>query len=132
MLGGELVGEILALRERGESTRRIAQELAVDRKTVRRWLRIGGWQPRQSPVRPRVIDRYASFIEQRGPEVGWNGVVLLRELKSLGFGGSYQQVQRFLKEFIEPEVDEPTGLAANHRGSVPMIGHTIRPRTCPP
>jgi hypothetical protein len=78
VLGSELVREMLARRERGESMRRIAQELGVDRKTVR-WLRIGGWQPRQSRVRPRAIDGYVSFIEHRGPEVGWNGVVLLRE-----------------------------------------------------
>jgi hypothetical protein len=88
MLRADLVREMVARRERGESTRQIARELAVDRKTVRRWLRIGGWQPRQGGERPRAIDPYIEFIEQRGPEVGWNGVVLHRELVALGFGGS--------------------------------------------
>src|SRR5260370_42099812 len=37
------------------------------------------------------------FMEQRGPEVDWNGVVLHRELVALGFNGSYQQVQRLLR-----------------------------------
>jgi transposase len=97
MLRADLVREIVARRERGEGTRRIAHALGVDRKTVRRWLRVGGWQPRQVGERPRAIDRYAGFIERRGPEVGWNGVVLHRELVALGFAGSYQQVQRFLK-----------------------------------
>ena len=97
MLRADLVREMVARRERGESTRQIARELAVDRKTVRRWLRIGGWQPRQAGERPRAIDPYVEFIEQRGPEVGWNGVVLHRELVALGFGGSYQQVQRLLR-----------------------------------
>jgi hypothetical protein len=55
----------------------------VDRKTVKRWLRLGRWQPRRSRARPRAIDQFADFIE-RGPEVGWNGVVLHRELVSLG------------------------------------------------
>jgi transposase len=32
----------VARRERGESSRQIARELVVDRKTVRRWLRIDG------------------------------------------------------------------------------------------
>jgi hypothetical protein len=41
MVRADLVREIVARRERGESTRQIARELAVDRKTVRRWLRIG-------------------------------------------------------------------------------------------
>jgi DNA invertase Pin-like site-specific DNA recombinase len=43
MLRADLVREMVARRERGESRRQIARELAVDRKTVRRWLRIGGW-----------------------------------------------------------------------------------------
>jgi transposase len=34
---------------------------------------------------------------QRGPEVGWNGCVLLRELRDHGFTGGYQQVQRALQ-----------------------------------
>src|SRR5216684_3882062 len=97
MVRADLVREIVARRERGESSRQIARELAVDRKTVRRWLRIGGWQPRQGGERPRAIDPYIEFIERRGPEVGWNGVVLHRELVALGFSGSYQQVQRLLK-----------------------------------
>lgn len=37
MLRADLVREMVARRERGESTRQIARELAVDRKTVRRW-----------------------------------------------------------------------------------------------
>ena len=97
MVRADLVQEIVARRERGESTRQIARELAVDRKTVRRWLRIGGWQPRQGGERRRAIDPYIEFVDQRGPEVGWNGVVLHRELMALGFSGSYQQVQRLLK-----------------------------------
>jgi transposase len=97
MVRADLVQEMVARRERGEGTRQIARELAVDRKTVRRWLRLGGWQPRRGGARPRALDQYLSFIEQRGPEVNWNGVVLYRELVGLGFTGGYQQVQRLLK-----------------------------------
>jgi transposase len=97
MVRADLVREMVARRERGEGTRQIARELAVDRKTVRRWLRLGGWQPRQGGARPRALDPYLPFIERRGPEVSWNGVVLYRELVSLGFSGGYQQVQRLLK-----------------------------------
>lgn len=97
MVRADLVREIVAGRERGESSRKIARELAVDRKTVRRWLRIGGWRPRHGGGRPRAIDPYLEFIERRGLEVGWNGAVLHRELVALGFSGSHQQVQRLLK-----------------------------------
>ena len=37
------------------------------------------------------------FIEQRAPEVGFNGVVLYRELQGLGFTGGTVQVQRFVR-----------------------------------
>ena len=40
-------------------------------KTVWRWLRLGSWQP---PANRSVHQ----LIAQRGPEVGWNGVVLQR------------------------------------------------------
>lgn len=97
MLRADLVREIMARRERGEGIRRIARELGVDRKTVKRWLRLGGWQPRQARCLPKPVDRFAEFIERRAPEVGFNAVVLHRELLSLGFAGSYQQVRRFLR-----------------------------------
>ncbi|MEW6284397.1 MAG: IS21 family transposase, partial [Candidatus Eremiobacterota bacterium] len=38
-------------------------------------------------------------LEQRAPEVGWNGVVLHRELQPLGFTGTVQQVRRALRPF---------------------------------
>lgn len=97
MLHADLVAEIVARAQRGEGSRRIAQELGVDRKTVRRWLKVGRWQPREYRPRPRPIDGFAKFVAARGPEVGWNGVVLHRELAGLGFEGGYQQVQRFIK-----------------------------------
>jgi transposase len=100
MLRADSVREMLARARRGEGAKRIARELGVDRKTVKRWLRLGAWQPRRHQPRPRPIDGFVKFIEQRGPEVGWNGVVLYRELAGLGFTGSYQQVQRFLKPWM--------------------------------
>lgn len=97
MLRADLVQEMVARKERGEGVKRIARELGVDRKTVKRWLRLGSWRPRQARCLPKPIDRFAEFIERRAPEVGWNAVVLCRELKRLGFAGSYQQVRRFLR-----------------------------------
>jgi transposase len=101
MLEAELVREMVARKERGEGVKRIARELGMDRKTVKRWLRLGGWQPRQAQRRARQLDRFAEFLEQRAPEVGFNGAVLYREVQGLGFGGGYVQVQRFLRPLRE-------------------------------
>jgi hypothetical protein len=69
ILRADLVREMLARARRGEGAKRIARELGVDRKTVKRWLRLGAWQPRRHQPRPRPIDGFVKFIEQRGPEV---------------------------------------------------------------
>jgi transposase len=97
MLEAELVGEMVARKERGEGAKRIARELGVDRKTVKRWLKLGSWQPRQVQRRVRQLDRFTEFLERRAAEVGYNGAVLYRELQGLGFTGGYVQVQRYLR-----------------------------------
>jgi transposase len=101
MLREALVREMVARRERSEGIKRIARELGVDRKTVKRWLRLGGWLPRQPQRRELQLDRFAEFIERRAPEVGFNSVVLYRELQVLGFTGGLMQVQRFVRPYRE-------------------------------
>lgn len=43
MLKEAEVREVLSRIERGEKVKAIARELGVDRKTIKRWRRIGGW-----------------------------------------------------------------------------------------
>lgn len=97
MLHEETVQEVLARLARGESVKAIARELRMDRKTVKRWRRLGQWQPRQGRPRPRSLDPYLDRLAQRGPEVGWNAVVLHRELQGLGFTGGVQSVRRAIR-----------------------------------
>jgi transposase len=94
MIQPEQVQEILARLARGEKIKTLARELGVDRKTIKRWRRLGGWHPRQRGRRRRQVEPFMEFVARRGPEVDWNAVVLYRELQGLGFGGSYRQVQR--------------------------------------
>jgi transposase len=101
MVGAEMVREMVARRERGQGVKRIARELGVDRKTVKRWLKLGVWQPRQTQRRARELDRFAEFLNQRAPEVGWNGAVLYREVQAMGFTGGRLQVQRFVRPYRE-------------------------------
>ena len=92
-----MVRELLARLARGEPVKTIARELGVDKKTIKRWRRRGAWQPRAPRVYTKAIDAHREFLTRRGPEVGWNGRVLLRELRTQGFTGGYQQVQRALQ-----------------------------------
>jgi transposase-like protein len=68
MLEADLVQEMIARRERGEGIKRIARELGVDRKTVKRWLKLGAWTRRitrnccgPAVNRPR-LRRHASIL----------------------------------------------------------------------
>ena len=61
MLRADLVREMVARAQRGEGAKRIARELGVDRKTVKRWLRLGAWQPRRHQRQPRPIDGFVKF-----------------------------------------------------------------------
>jgi transposase len=97
MLREDVVREVLARLARGEHVKAIARELGVDKKTIKRWRQRGTWQPRAPRVYAKAIDAHRLFLERRGPEVGWNGAVLLRELRTQGFAGGYQQVQRALQ-----------------------------------
>jgi transposase len=97
MLREDVVREVLARLVRGEQIKTIARELGVDKKTIKRWRRRGAWQPRATRGYVKAIDVHREFLERRGPEVGWNGIVLLRELRTQGFTGGYQQVQRALQ-----------------------------------
>ncbi len=96
MVQEDVVREIMARLARGDGVKTVARELGLDRKTVKRWRARGAWRA-QRRRRTRALDRFADFITARGPEVGWNGMVLHRELTGLGFTGGYLQVQRYCK-----------------------------------
>jgi len=98
MLREDVVREIVARLARGEGVKRIAREVGVDRKTVKAWRQRGGWRARPAGRRRRrALDAFVDFIEARGPEVGWNGAVVHRELRAQGFTGGYLQIQRYLQ-----------------------------------
>jgi transposase len=93
-------GAVRGLRERGVSVRRIARELGLDRKTVRKWLR-QEWREQRRRCRGRELDRFAEFLRGRAPEVGFNAVVLHREARALGYEGSYPALARYVQPWRE-------------------------------
>jgi transposase len=99
MLGGGSVQRIVEMRGQGHSIRSIAAELGLSRNTVRRYLRDPGiprYGPR--PARASKLDRFKTHLEGRLAEGVGNGVVLLRELRALGYTGGYT----VLKDFLRP------------------------------
>ena len=90
-----LYGAVRTLAEQGRSKKAIARELELDVKTVRKWLR-QTWVPAKRRARGRLLDRWREFLQARALEVGFNAVVLTRELGEQGYAGSYAAVVKYL------------------------------------
>lgn len=99
MLGGGSVQRIVEMRGQGQSIRAIATELGLSRNTVRKYLRapcVPRYGPR--PLGASKLAPHVAHLEARLKEGVFNGVVLLRELRSRGYSGGYT----ILKDFLRP------------------------------
>lgn len=99
LLRGGTVKEIYEMRGAGRSIREIARELGISRNSVRKYLRSLG-VPKEEPRRrrPSKLDPYTDHIDTRLSEGLDNCVVLLRELRALGYDGGYT----ILKDYVQP------------------------------
>ena len=82
----------------GHSARAIARELGLARNTVLKYLRSPDAM-RPKPRRPRgsTLDLYAQHIDRRWAEGLENCVVLLGELRPLGYRGGYSTLTEYLR-----------------------------------
>jgi len=91
--------EVHQRHRQGQSERRIARELGMSRKTVRRYLRRRSC-PDRIPGRPRrsTVDAHREWIDARLAEGLTNVVELHRRLIEQGFRGSYGSVWRYVSK----------------------------------
>ncbi|WP_139215740.1 hypothetical protein [Methylobacterium sp. UNC300MFChir4.1] len=75
----------------------IARTLGAARNSVRRWLRVGAFVPYRRAPAPSRLDAYLRFVEARWQDGQHNAASLYRELRAIGFEGSYEIVQRWAK-----------------------------------
>jgi transposase len=103
------VNQIEELRRQGLSVCGIAAVTGFDRKTVRKYLASPERQPRYKPrpKRPSQLDPFKPYIDERLIAGVWNAVVLLRELRQLGYAGGYSTV----KEYLQPKREESRAAA---------------------
>lgn len=100
LISESMCGAVQALRERGASKKAISRELGLDIKTVRKWCR-QSWSAQKRQDRGRLLDPWEGFLRVRAPEVGFNAVVLHRELQGLGYGGSYWALLKYIAPWRE-------------------------------
>ena len=61
----EAVAAMLRLKELGWGSKRIARELGVNRRTVKRYLETGGWQPYKKPKRQKLLEGLENWLRER-------------------------------------------------------------------
>lgn len=107
----EMAVEIRVLARQGKSIKGLARDLGVSRNTVRKYLRSDA-APQYGPRQPRAtkLDPYRDYILRRieAAKPDWiPAVVLLRELRDLGYRGGLTQLKVFVNAHKPKPVTEP-------------------------
>ena len=91
--------------------KRIARDLGLRHKTVKRWLRAGHAPTWRKPPRPKLIDRYEEHLERRWREGCHNAAQLWRELRDQGFTGKSGTVRLWATRRRRERGEEPAAPA---------------------
>lgn len=105
MLDGRDILMIHDLHRRGASIQEISRSTGHDRKTVRKYLKLGLEPPVYGPRAPRgsLLDPYKDFIRERlWATPGLSAVRLYREIRELGYPGGETTVKDFVREVRPP------------------------------
>jgi transposase len=103
MVSRERWAEIRRLAAEGATVSGIARQLDLDRKTVRRAVRQGEWQPYQrGATETRLLTTHEDFLRARAAEVEYSAQILYQELRQQrAYTGSYATVRRFVRPLRE-------------------------------
>ena len=101
--------EIQSRRQRGESVSRIAKDLALDRKTVRKYASAATCpSPTPGPRRASVLDPYLPQLQALWEQGNRNAASLWTAARAAGYPGSRVTVQRWVTRHRRPSpVDLP-------------------------
>ena len=105
---------VTELRRRGLYVEDIASEVGISQRTVVAWLNVGGFPERERPKRkkPSPVAPYAGYLHRRWQERCINMAQLYREVKAMGYEGSYDAVadhMRCLRKGLVPPASAPAG-----------------------
>lgn len=89
--------DIKDLYRQGHSIREIARVTGRCRKTVRLVLRQKAPSPYKQPPRASKLDPFKPYLAQRYEACSLSGVRLTQEIQAMGFDGSVDIVQRYLR-----------------------------------
>ena len=98
LLRGANVNNVIKLKREGLSISRISEITTFDRKTIRKYL-LNTDTPIYGPraPRPKMLDQFIPFIEEKLTDGVWNGVVLHGLLQAEGYKGGYTAIKDYLR-----------------------------------
>jgi transposase len=93
--------QIQALRSKGMNITAIAEQLRLNRTTVRKFVRVSFAADLRRPTGegPRGLDRFTPYLVRRWQEGCHIAAFLHDELKALGYRGSKRTVRRFVENW---------------------------------
>ncbi len=97
MVKQDVVEAVLQALDRGTTVLAVSRSYGLDPKTVRAWRARGEYGRRRHRRAASMLDPYAAWLRVRAPEVGFNAVILHRELREQGFPGSEIIVRRAVR-----------------------------------
>jgi transposase len=97
MLTQEVWMDIKVLHQEGHSIRQIARLTGHSRNSVRAALRERTPSPFQQPERGSKLDPFKAYVLRRFAEHRLSAVRLLEEIRAMGYSGSIDILQRYIK-----------------------------------
>jgi len=97
------------LKRQGLSVSAIARQTGFDRKTIRKYLKLGVENPGYGPRDPRarLLEAFEHYLYGKITDCpGLSGRRLLREITALGYTGGYSAVTDYLRE-VRPALPQP-------------------------
>jgi hypothetical protein len=102
MVEPEAVAAMLRLMELGWGSKRTVGELGGNRRTVRRYLGSGGWQPYKKTKRKKLLEGLKNWLRERLRQHHRNGDAVHQELSSAkGMIASRRTVRRALEPYCQ-------------------------------
>ena len=93
---------VVALHQEGLSVHQIAAEVRLAHATIHRYIRAACFPERMPPLRPRQIDPYIPYLQDRWNAGEHNPRTLWREIHAQGYPANIGQVRRLVKAWRTP------------------------------
>src|SRR4051812_9498230 len=120
--------EVRRLSDAGATVSATARACALDRKTVRKWLREGGPGTWDRPASAGILQPYQDHLERRWAEGSRNATRLWQELVGLGFKGGRSTVRAWAtrRRRAAPDTLDPMPAAATDGWKPPSTARVTR------